>query len=826
MAMFSAFRSPVLLLLLVLNGCAYHQMSPQERGVSFPLAECTNDHLQIAAKKLKNVPVESPDHNQSRRPVEAKELRFDASWVCVTAKEEPPVPDAKTGLVPDVASVSSGEKELRREVESQFLANEARANDGNPLFGVALSGGGSKASAFGMGVMAGLADLKLLDRANYISSVSGGSYASYFYFTHKVVPLVRRKVERPATTEDLYSDCFHANVGTMTSSLVDEIEHRGGCRKENLISLDGGKTKVKARLYREWDTPREPGVTKNNLYQGWVSCNADVFKPGNCSTAPTSQDIGISFVTVAGTLISAPVTFLPNFLFDWGIGTSPAARTYKDGIGVAYGTTPSTPQTLEQFKERNDFNYTCDPTKDRAPEDCTPGIWDADPVPLTFEELRRAYLAARGEDQDKRKQHLPFWIINATAPENRMSLGLLAAVHDDTKNIDMFEMTAVSHGSGRYGYVPAPMSLHRMSVLDAVSASAAFSDSNQYLIRPVVERALLGMFLQAANFEWGYDIGNYNVSDGRRYLHKALPFPLYYLDGMGERMAARAANDQQTQDRIRSPFIRLTDGGNGENLGAFALIKRGVKNIIISDAATDPKGTFGDICGLAKRVSNAPENQNFPRFLYVPGLGGLAEHCRSRDEDEGRGYELHQWNLETPVLLGCIRTTEAKNCDNIGKNEVRLFIVKPAVDLDDFMTNQVGRRPAEDIDPAKELNPGDKVVTNCWYPYGEGRNLTAKMNCTTAAYFIRNWSDGMNSKCTTFPQHDVMSITANSSMSLYTSYRDLARHYVNRIGDLLTELIKENGSSDAKFREILSEQVKKPVVVKDLCTNGVVVSTK
>lgn len=49
--------------------------------------------------------------------------------------------------------------------------------------GLAMSGGGVRSASFNIGVMGGLADSGLLDEVDYISSVSGGSYAAYWYYT-------------------------------------------------------------------------------------------------------------------------------------------------------------------------------------------------------------------------------------------------------------------------------------------------------------------------------------------------------------------------------------------------------------------------------------------------------------------------------------------------------------------------------------------------------------------------------------------------------------------------------------------------------------------
>mgnify|MGYP001818147430 CR=1 FL=1 len=50
--------------------------------------------------------------------------------------------------------------------------------------------------------------------------------------------------------------------------------------------------------------------------------------------------------------------------------------------------------------------------------------------------------------------------------------------------------------------------------------------------------------------------------------------------------------------------ILLSDGGHSENLGAIALIKRGMKNIIISDAEMDPTFKYEALTKLFEELSN------------------------------------------------------------------------------------------------------------------------------------------------------------------------------------------------------------------------------
>src|SRR5262245_7351284 len=49
--------------------------------------------------------------------------------------------------------------------------------EGAPWIGVCLSGGGIRSASFCIGALQGLAQMKLLENVDYISTVSGGGYA-------------------------------------------------------------------------------------------------------------------------------------------------------------------------------------------------------------------------------------------------------------------------------------------------------------------------------------------------------------------------------------------------------------------------------------------------------------------------------------------------------------------------------------------------------------------------------------------------------------------------------------------------------------------------
>ncbi len=81
------------------------------------------------------------------------------------------------GIVADLPVPPAGEEELpaweRRRLEAAY--DLAHAQD-PPLAALCLSGGGIRSATFNLGMLQGLASIGLLDKFNYLSTVSGGGY--------------------------------------------------------------------------------------------------------------------------------------------------------------------------------------------------------------------------------------------------------------------------------------------------------------------------------------------------------------------------------------------------------------------------------------------------------------------------------------------------------------------------------------------------------------------------------------------------------------------------------------------------------------------------
>lgn len=795
---------PFLVLATLVAGCA-HKYPPSESnlGFTYPLAVCQPGAIRDAAaqqRQLADKPVfdqhtvcrteAGADFSATSTPVGTADVPAETcgDWPGNVAADVGAETDEQRKQRLSKQAFSRQERCLRQHLESPFATTTRQPAQ----FGIALSGGGSKAASFAIGVLAGLSDVQLLDRADYLSSVSGGGYAAYFYYAHRLFPLVRQGAQRvTASNAELFQDCiplpvtFHA-----TDKVIHAIERSAvHCDRQGLTALE--------------PTTGLPSATGG--YQAFLKCTQDLMRPGDCSMdTTTSPRKGISLATWGG----SAATFLPSLvahtLFDWGMATSPSAISYHDGIGMAYGATLVDTRKLEP-ELVNARTRRCGEQAGGVDTvlDCTTGIFDPDPVALTFDELRTGLLKMRLAGGDG----MPFWIMNAAAPQHRSIYGWLREGRHDVTNSDMFEMTAVSHGSGRYGYVSAPAAIHGMTVLDGVQASAAFLDANELVIHNRLVRTAAGLGLHFANLDWGLDIANYNVSTRRRQIHRALPFPLYYLDSLVARTQDRASMSNERRDRERSVFIRLIDGGNAENLGVYSLLKRGVRNILIADAAADSKGQFPDLCGLRRRLRDTPAGE-MPRFVYFPGLAGFDEHCTKLDNGAAdSGYDLYNWFADHPLLLGCIRQGEhpgsgAFQCQGVARDEVRLLVAKPAVDLAAFQKNQLTDHIATLTDGSQALR---SRVSDCWV---RGTSApTALLNCDTALFLHFNHAT-RKGDCPIFPQHSTVLMTANSSATLFAAYRELARQHVQRDAGILRSLLREGDVVPAVFEEALANQAR------------------
>jgi hypothetical protein len=577
--------------------------------------------------------------------------------------------------------------------------------------GLALSGGGSKSAPFEIGVLAGLRETGVLKEVQILSSVSGGSYAALHYYA--------RLLSGDSSADDPFLDCLPARY--VLGFAADAPPPNWSPRDPNGLCPDKAEEHGYDGLY--WPVAGDPGdpLKQASHLRGFQDVFGKQFDYTATTHARWNSALRISeLLAINSGLMLAP-SLVANSLFDWRLDLSPSKERYGTGILRAYGT------------DAIDFS---DP---RSPTHRAQGDVDST-ARLTFDALRHLYEQRAGGNG-----RFPLWIINATAGTAR-----LKSKEDDghhfTGRVHGFEFSPYGYGSLAYGF-------HRwrakeleptMEIAAAVGASAAFFDPQQKTAGGPITGALINGFLHLANFSWGTDIKNYNLSrrdfSRQRIVHGFLPWPIYLA--------------HRRRETDKALYIHLSDGGQSENLGVAALLRRNVKNIIVVDAASDEDYEFEDVCTLAKQLADRDNPVN-ALTIHMDGFPGLTEDCESI-----RGKLVVKHKLRAPILFGRICRGRVPSCTDDDAASF-LYLIKPAVNETESFP-RVSLKSLMDAGESTTLQYDDCNDTSHAYP------------CEVVLYWPMNIKYG-------FPQHSTVFMTSNSSPYLYGAYKELGRFYARQL---------------------------------------------
>jgi hypothetical protein len=225
----------------------------------------------------------------------------------------------------------------------------------------------------------------------------------------------------------------------------------------------------------------------------------------------------------------------------------------------------------------------------------------------------------------ERKQ-VPFWIVNAH---------LILNEDDDarfrSRSGEAFEITPWRAGSDAVGYVMVPEGCRGlagpehfwMSPACAMAISAAAADSESLQQGP---GASLGMYL--LNLDLGYFIpawgpgwvrGDPKSSWRGFQWGLTAPFPIHRLLVplialvTGEQLSWDRTHEFRTDGR----FYGLTDGGHFDNLGLYALVRRGCRLIVVCDASTDSHVNDWASTGPGQRAKSFGELRKAMQLLWA-----------------------------------------------------------------------------------------------------------------------------------------------------------------------------------------------------------------
>jgi len=627
--------------------------------------------------------------------------------------------------------------------------------------GIALSGGGNRSSPFEIGVLAGLQESGVLPMVDYLSSVSGGSYAALFFYSRLLAQWDPAPDEKILSRREMFYDCLPSKYGE--DFISDNPPPQWSVTTGEGLCPDSGDQRG-----TYWPLVDTSGAGSDNDPLREAS-HLRGFQPlfdsdwsydkydGNVWNFKVIGQKVLPKLALGGSIDGIP-NLVTNELFDWrAFNLSLTQRLYKRSIGRTYARTAN--------------NLALNPNVGLRTAGNAMNIQR-----LSFDMLRDFYVYSNGADclaehPDDGLCRTPFWIINATATTRwRFMPRKETATYVATKN--GFEFTALGYGSGLYGWQawganklePRHFLSHtRLSVLDAVTASSAFLDYEQ---DKVGDGGILESTINATQLNltvsWGLNIPNYYDRTPAQFLrmqiaHDILPAPLYLFH-------------YEDEDRNDSLYIHLDDAGNTEDSGIAALLRRHVTDIIYADAAPDATYAFGDLCGLNQQLINDAEN---PRSIFIvlpDGPYDLLTGCLHTDKTNPFGIKDV---LQHPVLRALVCKLNGKACTK-ETAESRLYILKPVLNLAAKTPGGISLATAVRKAQDRQLR-----YTDCQYSGGVG---DVGYPCEVVGYMA-------DPTTAFFPQDDIWSMGLASNAYMYGAYKELGRFYARHLSVLNGKLV-------------------------------------
>jgi len=210
------------------------------------------------------------------------------------------------------------------------------------------------------------------------------------------------------------------------------------------------------------------------------------------------------------------------------------------------------------------------------------------------------------------------------------------------KSCDYFLFSPLYCGSKLTGYIPTDKGEYsRITLATAMTTSGASLNPHM----GYKSNRFLSFFMTLLNIRLGYWALNPKIfNEEASFIDKIAAWfgksPLRYSPTFWPFYNLAELFGTMNLNRIR---VNLSDGGNIENLGAFELLRRKCKLIIVSDAGADPDYTFSDLKNLLIRARNELEiaiefsDDQDPKKVIRPNL--MTGHSQ-RSYVIGKIYEL------------------------------------------------------------------------------------------------------------------------------------------------------------------------------------------
>lgn len=273
----------------------------------------------------------------------------------------------------------------------------------------------------------------------------------------------------------------------------------------------------------------------------------------------------------------------------------------------------------------------------------------------------------------------PFWIVNT-----HVELDDDGAAHKNRSG-DAFELTPLWAGADAVGYVAADEPrdvLWWTQVPYAIAVSGAAVDYGSSRHSRLARVAYAALCLDV-----GYFVPGFNYDFSRRNRRAPLHAAGYWLTSLRgsswlwdafwrtcgvPRMASTGAWHGRTP---KARGLRLTDGGHFDNLGVYALVRRGCRLVIVSDSTYDPCVSDWDSLDSAGRAATFRELRLLEQKLEADFGAHLVmewDTFRVEGSDASPGFGLLP---RTTVFKGVIRDLPI---EGVGIDDVTVIYIKAA----------------------------------------------------------------------------------------------------------------------------------------------------
>ncbi|MEZ4960583.1 MAG: hypothetical protein R2830_12255 [Saprospiraceae bacterium] len=493
-----------------------------------------------------------------------------------------------------LTTVLKEEKAMLTERRRRLFGEEAAAKFDENKFGIAMSGGGIRSATINLGFLRTLNLFKILEKADYLSTVSGGGYTGAY-----IQATVKEKNGYDELFDDnkihhlrMYGNYFIPGQGKweqIWNAIVLAVGYLISWAM-SLLSL-AITLVIISMLFRS--AASLPFLNLDEALFEWDRLMA-FFMPG---------------VWVLCSIVA--VHFFSNLLFNFDLNISKFFNQVEAVLALALLLFLGVAAALNM-----DTSIVWQGSRVGTLLLVAAGLYLSgfflNPNSLSFHRYYRKQLAdAFLSHTVTRYKNLllkdVFTLRDNTFPENQGYLAPYALINTclnlqnpggedkfkGAKASDYFLLSAAFCGSKLSNYVKTAEfpGYRHMTLPAALTISAAAVNPGM----GIYSNKLLSVMMTLFNARWGFWVNN-PLSQKRPFLPGWATYMVWWPNYFFKELFSKIGTTNRK--------LNISDGGHIENLAVYELLRRGCRLIIAVDAGADPLSTFADLENLSIRARN------------------------------------------------------------------------------------------------------------------------------------------------------------------------------------------------------------------------------